>query len=218
MYVENLFDEGLGHPTSALTYRVSRTLASLHPKKAILGTASPDFSLDRYVAASQCLAVEKPSIYCLRSAYWLGPEHGYFEQTEDAWFEISWQGQRIEVVLMSWPTDMCRTQHHWIIADSEEVARSFFLAVCEWGNEIGREILIFEGGGWERSEELYEAIKVATFDNLILGGCLKQAIREDFVQFFAARETYGRYHVPWKRGILFMGPPGNGKTHAVKAL
>src|SRR5207302_5376334 len=24
--------------------------------------------------------------------------------------------------------------------------------------------------------------------------------------------------VPWKRGILFVGPAGNGKTHAVKAL
>jgi AAA+ superfamily predicted ATPase len=30
--------------------------------------------------------------------------------------------------------------------------------------------------------------------------------------------VYERYRIPWKRGILFVGPPGNGKTHAVKAL
>jgi AAA+ superfamily predicted ATPase len=37
-------------------------------------------------------------------------------------------------------------------------------------------------------------------------------------RFFAARAMYERYEVPWKRGLLFVGPPGNGKTHAVKGL
>ena len=37
-------------------------------------------------------------------------------------------------------------------------------------------------------------------------------------QFFDSRETYDRYGIPWRRGAIFIGPPGNGKTHTVKAL
>lgn len=47
---------------------------------------------------------------------------------------------------------------------------------------------------------------------------MKQQIQNDFQQFLDSREVYERYRIPWKRGAIFIGPPGNGKTHTLKAL
>jgi ATP-dependent 26S proteasome regulatory subunit len=47
---------------------------------------------------------------------------------------------------------------------------------------------------------------------------LRDEIVEDFTTFLGAREDYARLGVPWKRGVLFLGPPGNGKTHCLRAI
>ncbi len=135
-----------------------------------------------------------------------------------AWLEVQWQGKTLDVLLLLIEGQGFQKMRHWILAEREEVARGFLAAVCKWQTEIRSEVLVFESGHWHKDEHLFQDIKVSTFDNLILEGTLKQDILDDITQFFAAREIYEEHGIPWKRGILFIGPAGNGKTHAVKAL
>jgi SpoVK/Ycf46/Vps4 family AAA+-type ATPase len=51
----------------------------------------------------------------------------------------------------------------------------------------------------------------------ILDADMKESIRSDVDRFFSSRETYQNLKVPWKRGIIYYGPPGNGKTISIKA-
>jgi len=117
-------------------------------------------------------------------------------------------------VAVSWG---CAT-HHWVLADSPDLARAFFEAVCSFNPDLDDQLLVFEGGCWSRSESLRTAIRSTRLDDLVLGGALAADLAGDLTRFFAARALYEAHGVPWKRGLLLTGPPGNGKTHAIKGL
>jgi hypothetical protein len=213
-----VFDQALRSAGAAIAYSVSRELAALYPGRLMLEGDARGFELEEYVAAGLCTAQSRPDICSRINTTWAGPGQGLTHRAENAWFEVSWQGHRFEVLLLTWTDGIHRCRSYWILADARELAERFFEAVCEWCAEVRGEVLVFEGGGWHKSSELFQSIQDATFENLILHGSLKRQLQEDLNQFFASRELYEEYHVPWKRGILFVGPPGNGKTHAVKAL
>jgi SpoVK/Ycf46/Vps4 family AAA+-type ATPase len=47
---------------------------------------------------------------------------------------------------------------------------------------------------------------------------MKASLIEDVYGFFDAQALYKELGVPWKRGVIFHGVPGNGKTISIKAL
>jgi hypothetical protein len=218
MGLEDFIKDALYKPNDYIAYHVGRELAELHPGKAIVEGKTGYFDLEAFVRAEKCSIVAESSVFNHIKTHWQGPNKDATKQFENSWLNVLWRGQLLDVVLITWSENCYRSRHHWVVAENRKLAEAFVAEVCEWSSEVRGEILVFQDGDWQKNKELYDAIKTATFDNVILPHSLKQQVQNDFEQFFSSREVYEQYGIPWKRGALFIGPPGNGKTHTVKAL
>ena len=152
-------------------------------------------------------------------ATWGGPDHDEIHRrTENGVWRVTWQGEELHVVQARWRDGYSSDQRSWVIAKDKDTAHAFVLDAARETNDPRDAILVFHGGCWQRSHDLYREIERASFDDLILAKTLKDRIRDDFRRFLSAREAYEAHGLPWRRGALFIGPPGNGKTHTVRAL
>lgn len=218
MNIENIIGETLALPADAIGYRVSQQLAAVYPLRSVVEGSGGSFDLHAYGRAGLCAIRDAETVHNQVTTHWYGEAWGLHRAVENGLYHVDWQGHSLDVLFITWSEGGCRSRNHWILAESRGIAEEFLVAVCKWNSEVRGEVLVFDNGHWSKSEALFNAIRSATFDNLVLPGFLKQEIQDDFAQFFASREVYDRYRIPWKRGVLFVGPPGNGKTHTVKAL
>jgi SpoVK/Ycf46/Vps4 family AAA+-type ATPase len=133
---------------------------------------------------------------------------------------VQWNDHAFELVKLTWSDSrfgMDQTRSY-LLGPDRGACEAFVDAVCRWNHEVRGEILVFKDGCFQKSAKLYTAMTSASVDQLVLEGTFKQQILDDFTQFLTSRVVYEEHGVPWKRGALFIGPPGNGKTLCVKAL
>lgn len=111
------------------------------------------------------------------------------------------------------------TFYHLVFEGADDaVGKKLIDAVYVWANELKDEIWVFEGGCWSKNKKLYKAVKNASWDEVVLEDRFKEGLRRDTKTFFASKDAYESLQITWKRGILLLGPPGNGKTESIKAL
>ncbi|OTA95535.1 hypothetical protein M434DRAFT_393752 [Hypoxylon sp. CO27-5] len=108
--------------------------------------------------------------------------------------------------------------NYYILTTDKHKAEALCVAAGQWSNELHGEIWVFDGGYWQKSADLYQSVMKASWDSVILDEQMKKAIINDHLSFFDSRETYDNLKVPWKRGVIYYGPPGNGKTISIKAM
>ncbi|MBL9022611.1 MAG: ATP-binding protein [Myxococcales bacterium] len=210
--------ELLALPREILAYEAGRRIATMRPGRFVLETDSGAFAIDNAVRDGAVLGGLTDSAHAQILTRYDEEEEELPRVAEVAVWDVLFEGWPIEVVLVTYPTGDCTESRHYVIAESRAVAEAFFTRVCAHASEVDGEILVFEAGSWRKDERLFAAATKTSLDTLVLRGSLRDDILDDVRSFFSSRAVYERYGVPYKRGILLYGPPGNGKTHFLKGL
>ena len=105
------------------------------------------------------------------------------------------------------------------IMDRNSVTDSLIAAVGEWQKPVDEKyIYVYDSGYWQQSRELYGQVQKSQWKDVILNEDMKKTITDLMHKFFDSKDIYKGLGVPWKRGVIFHGPAGNGKTVSIKAL
>ena len=151
------------------------------------------------------------------------------ERVKYGFFEITFQGDAFAFYVAQWAEKYAGIQRlSFLLSPKEEekksgalsttAADSLILAASKWTSELHNEIYVFDDGDWEKDKKLWAAVQSSTWDDVILDPTMKNTLISDVQNFFDSRSLYEEYAVPWKRGIIFHGTPGCGKTISIKAL
>ncbi len=128
--------------------------------------------------------------------------------------EIIWNGHDIHCHKLSLAVGNGLEEFYFVATKSVAAFRDLLLILDRYGKARHK----------GKTEEIYvvngEDIPVTahSWDDLVLPDTMARDIRANVDGFFAGRERYLALGIPHRRGFLFAGPPGCGKTLTLKTL
>jgi SpoVK/Ycf46/Vps4 family AAA+-type ATPase len=61
-------------------------------------------------------------------------------------------------------------------------------------------------------------VQPLAWDDLVLDDSVGRLVKDDFSLFLQREDWYKQHRMPFRRGYLFYGPPGNGKSSVIRAM
>lgn len=146
-----------------------------------------------------------------------------YEGTEFLVYKVSWRslyGQQTSLFDLVFEDPSSDAS---VIEDDPEaklntVGHNLVRDVYRWAGALKDEMWVFQDGRWSKDKAMWAAIRDASWNDIILEKEFLEGLRRDTRTFFENRKIYKDLGVIWKRGLLLLGPPGNGKTESIKVL
>lgn len=204
-------EEILAGKVEAAAFAASRRLAELYPDQIVMHVYAWQFALPNYLRYAGVEWRYLPEVHIHYGTTFVEKEPRC--EASNALVEVQWRDHRLRCLLLGHEDELV-----FVVSPSESVALEFIKEVQRFSQAVAGEVLVFAEGCLCRDREIDRQIASASMDDVILNPDTEKAVREQVLGFFDAREAYAKFGIPWKRGILLTGPPGNGKTQTIKAM
>ncbi|PVH74338.1 proteasome-activating nucleotidase [Cadophora sp. DSE1049] len=147
------------------------------------------------------------------------------DHTRFARWKMIWKGSEYIIYEVKWTEFMSPFRVYYVLsprkpgdAETSKATDELLFTVGAWTTELHKEIYVFDDAHWSKDKELFASVQGASWDEVILNPQMKANLIEDVQGFFDNKNLYKSLAVPWKRGLILHGVPGNGKTISLKAL
>ncbi|THH09323.1 hypothetical protein EW145_g2100 [Phellinidium pouzarii] len=143
-----------------------------------------------------------------------------YKDTNFLVYKISWYQERSQRVMYDFVFDAPDNVVREVKDNSsiKSAGHDLVSDIYHWSQALKDEMWVFQDGHWRKDAVLWAAISGSSWDDIVLEQEFLEGLRRDTRTFFENRSIYQELGVVWKRGLLLLGPPGNGKTESIKVL